>query len=282
MHQFAASPALSSRLGGKYRDDGLVVIGVHTPEFAFEKDVGNVRRGLADLDVTWPVKLDSDYATWKHFGNDGWPGFYVIDAQGRVRYHSLGEGNYAVTERLLQQLLAETKGGPVTDALTGDVGKGTEGSPDWSELRSPETYIGYRQAARLAASQRVKPDASFDYQPSPALGANEWSFGGRWTVAGEFARADAHSARIRYRFQARDLHLVLGARPDGKPARFHVTLDGLPPGADHGVDVDINGFGSVTGDRLYQLVRQSNGVRARTFEIEFLDPGAHAYSFTFG
>lgn len=266
----------------KYKDDGLVVVGVHTPEFAFEKDVDKVRRALANLDVTWPVKLDSDYGTWKNFDNDGWPGFYFIDANGRVRHHRLGEGDYAASERLLQQLLAEAKGVSIAARLTGDVGTGIEASPDWNDLRSPETYVGYRQADRLAAPQRVRTDASAVYAPPPALGTNEWSFAGKWTVGAESARADAPSARIRYRFQARDLHLVLGARSDGKPARFRITLDGLPPGADHGVDVDANGIGSVTTDRLYQMVRQSAAVRDRSFEIEFLDPGARAYAFTFG
>jgi thiol-disulfide isomerase/thioredoxin len=266
----------------KYKDDGLVVVGVHTPEFAFEKDVGNVRRAAAGLGVNWPVKLDSDYATWKKFGNDGWPGFYFIDANGRVRHHRLGEGDYAASERLLQELLAEANGKPVNAALTGDIGKGIEASPDWAGLGSPETYVGYRQAARLAAPQRLKSDTSAQYDAPASIGPNQWNLAGRWTVGGESARADAASARIRYRFQARDLHLVLGARADGKPARFRVTLDGLPPAGDHGVDVDANGMGSVTSDRLYQLVRQSAGARARTFEIEFLDPGVRAYAFTFG
>lgn len=266
----------------KYKDDGLVVVGVHTPEFAFEKEVGKVRRAVADLGVTWPVKLDSDYATWKRFGNDGWPGFYFVDAKGRVRHHRLGEGDYAASERLLQQLLAEAKGAPVDAKLTGDIGRGIEAAPDWDDLRSPETYVGYRQADRLAAPQHLKADASLAYIPPASLSANEWSLGGKWTVGDESARADAPSAKIRYRFQARDLHMVLGARADGKPARFRVTLDGLPPGGDHGVDIDANGVGSVTGDRLYQLVRQSAAPKARTFEIEFLDPGARAYVFTFG
>lgn len=266
----------------KYEDDGLVVVGVHTPEFAFEKDVGNVRRAVAELGVSWPVKLDSDYATWQKFGNDGWPGFYFIDAKGRVRSHRLGEGDYAASERLLQELLAEANGRPIHAPLTGDIGKGIEASPDWAELRSGETYVGYRQAQNLAAPQRFKSDSSAQYDAPASIGPNQWNLAGRWTVGGEYARADAASARIRYRFQARDLHLVLGARADGKPARFRVTLDGQPPAGDHGVDVDANGMGVVTSDRLYQLVRQSAGVKARTFEIEFLDPGVRAYAFTFG
>jgi thiol-disulfide isomerase/thioredoxin len=266
----------------KYKNDGLVVIGVHTPEFAFEKNPDNVRRALADLGVTWPVKLDSDYATWKKFGNDGWPGFYFIDAKGHVRHHSLGEGDYAASEQLLQKLLSEAKTRPVTAALTAERGKGIEAAPDWDALGSPETYVGYRQAERLGAPQRLKRDTAFAYAPPSSLALNEWSLGGQWTVGGEFARAGAASAKIRYRFLARDLHMVLGTRSDGKPARFRVTLDGNPPGADHGVDVDANGFGSVTSDRLYQLVRQSAAVRARTFEIEFLEPGVRAYVFTFG
>jgi len=266
----------------KYKDDGLIVIGVHTPEFAFEKDGDKVRRAVAELGVTWPVKLDSDHATWRLFGNDGWPGFYFIDAKGQVRHHRLGEGDYAASERLLQQLLAEAKAAPINEKLTGDIGKGIEAAPDWDQLRSPETYVGYRQADRLAAPQRLKRDAPLTYSLPSSVPANQWGLGGAWTVGAESARADAASAKIRYRFEARDLHMVLGARGDGTPARFRVTLDGLPPGTDHGVDTDANGMGTVTKDRLYQLVRQSAAVRARTFEIEFLDPGARAYVFTFG
>jgi thiol-disulfide isomerase/thioredoxin len=266
----------------KYEKDGLVVIGVHTPEFAFEKDQAKVGRAVDELGVGYPVKFDSDFETWRTFGNDGWPGFYFIDARGRVRHHRLGEGGYDASERLLQQLLAEARGRPVAAKLTGDIGTGIEAAPDWDNLRTPETYIGYRQADNLAAPQRLRRDTSHIYEPPAAVGPNEWSLAGRWTVSGEAARTDAASAKIRYRFQARDLHMVLGGRPDGKPVRFRVTLDGRPPAANHGVDVDAAGVGSITDDRLYQLVRQSAGVRARTFEIEFLDPGARAYVFTFG
>ncbi|MGN6691662.1 MAG: redoxin family protein [Sphingopyxis sp.] len=266
----------------KYGKDGLVVIGVHTPEFAFEKTPANVRRALTELGVDWPVVLDSDYATWRKFGNDGWPGFYFIDANGRVRHHKLGEGGYDASERLLQELLSEANGRPVTAAPTREIGRGIEAAPDWDDLASPETYVGYRQAERVAAPQHLRRNASFAYAAplSPAL--NEWGFGGRWTVGDEFARVDAPSATIDFRFRARDLHLVLGARADGKPVRFRITLDGAPPGEDHGVDTDAKGFGEVTGDRLYQLVRQSSDVKTRTFRIEFLDEGARAYVFTFG
>lgn len=266
----------------KYKDSGLVVVGVHTPEFSFEKDIGKVRRAAANLDVSWPIKLDSDYATWKRFGNNGWPGFYFIDAQGVVRHHRLGEGDYANSERLLQKLLSEVKGSPVTGPLTGDLGSGIEAAPDWESLRSRETYLGYRRADGLAVPQKLQPDVSFDYKPAGPISTNEWDLVGMWTVGGEAARADAGAATIRYRFQARDLHLVLGARRDGKPVRFRVTVDGLAPQADHGADTDANGIGIVTSDRLYQLVRQSGAVKARTFEIEFLYPGARAYAFTFG
>jgi len=266
----------------KYGKDGLLVVGVHTPEFAFEKDPANVRRALTDLGVDWPVMLDSDYATWQKFGNDGWPGFYFIDAKGRVRNHKLGEGGYEASERLLQQLLSEAKGQPVTAPLTRDIGRGIEAAPDWDDLSSPETYVGYLKADRLAAPQRFRRNGSFAYTAPVSIDPDEWGFGGQWTVGGEYARADAPSATIDYRFQARDLHLVLGARTDGKPARFRVTLDGLPPGADHGVDIDANGFGQVTGDRLYQLIRQSGRISPRKFRIEFLDDGARAYVFTFG
>ncbi|NIJ64208.1 thiol-disulfide isomerase/thioredoxin [Sphingomonas leidyi] len=266
----------------KYKDDGLVVIGVHTPEFGFEKDVAKVRRAVAELGISYPVKLDSAYATWTRFGNDGWPGFYIIDARRRIRDHHIGEGGYEASERLIQQLLSERNGAPVKAGLTGDLGTGIEASPDWASLGSPETYIGYRQAHRLAAPQRIEADGSKHYEPSAAIASNEWNFIGNWTVGAESARTDAPSAGIRYRFRARDLHMVLGARADGKPVRFRVTLDGRPPAADHGVDVDAEGFGRVTEDRLYQLVRQSASVRDATFEIRFLDAGARAYTFTFG
>jgi thiol-disulfide isomerase/thioredoxin len=266
----------------KYRERGLVVIGVHAPEFGFERDAGNVRRATAMNRVNYPVALDGDLAIWRAFGNEGWPGFYFIDAGGRIRRHTVGEGGYAGAERLIQRLLGEIDGAAADQAIAEVSGEGAQAAPDWGDLRSPETYIGYDQARMFASPGGVKKDVSNSYAPPPALSLNQWSLVGDWTAGGEFATLDAPPGGIRYRFHARDLHLVLAAAADGRPIRFRVTIDGAAPGADRGSDVDAEGWGTLREDRLYQLVRQSGPVRDRTFEIEFSERGARAYAFTFG
>jgi cytochrome c biogenesis protein CcdA/thiol-disulfide isomerase/thioredoxin len=266
----------------RYGDDGLVVVGVHTPEFGFERDTGNVKRALANLNIRYPVAIDNDYGIWRAFGNQYWPAFYIVDAQGRVRFHHFGEGGYREAEDAIRQLLADNgKTTPAHDAQTVQA-NGAQAAADPANIGSEETYVGYKQAQGFASPQRVRPDAVEDYSLPTQLSLNDWALAGKWNVGGEAAVVAAPKARIAYRFHARDLHLVLGPSADGKPVRFRVTVDGAAPGASHGADVAADGSGVVTSARLYQLVRQSGAVEDRTFEIEFLDPGAQAYSFTFG
>lgn len=266
----------------KYRDQGLVVVGVHTPEFAFEKDIDNVRQASAALGVGYPVTLDSDYGIWRAFDNDAWPGFYFIGADGRVRHHVLGEGGYDQSERLIQQLLSEAHGAPIDGGVTAVRGEGPQAAADWNDLRSPETYVGYGHARTVAPPGGAKDDAFGRYRSVSGLPLNRWSLVGDWKIGREFATLQKTSGAIAYRFHARDLHFVLGPGDQSRPIRFRVTIDGAPPGADHGVDLDAEGRGSVVQPRMYQLIRQSRPVVDRTFEIEFLDPGVRAYVFTFG
>lgn len=266
----------------KYKDQGLVVIGVHTPEFAFEKDPANVRQAVKTLEVDFPVTLDSDRRTWRAFDNNAWPAFYFVDADGRVRHQAIGEGNYDQSERVIQKLLREAgKAGVPTD-IAAVAGFGPEALADFDDLGSGETYVGYAQANSFASPGGLKPDRRRVYLPSPRLALNTWSLTGDWTVGKEFATADAASGRITHRFHARDLHMVLGPAADGRPVRFRVRIDGVAPGADHGADTDAQGMGVIQAPRMYQLVRQAQPVADRTFEIEFLDPGVRAYVFTFG
>ncbi|WPN59074.1 cytochrome c biogenesis protein DipZ [Pseudomonas sp. P9_31] len=266
----------------KYRDQGLVVIGVHAPEFAFERDVGNVTSAMKGLGITYPVAIDNDYRIWRAFNNQYWPAHYFADAQGRIRYHHFGEGEYAESERVIQQLLREAGAVKVADGLINANAQGVQLAPDMNEVQSPETYVGYRRAEHFAPEAGLVPDKVAVYSPPSQLTLNDWSLDGQWTVGPERAVSSAPASRIVYRFHARDLHLVLGPGADGKPVRFKVLIDGKPPGDAHGIDVAPDGSGSVTEQRLYQLVRQTAGVTERTFSIEFLDPGVSAYAFTFG
>jgi cytochrome c biogenesis protein CcdA/thiol-disulfide isomerase/thioredoxin len=266
----------------RYQKDGLVVIGVHTPEFAFEHDPSNVKRALGDLGIHYPVAIDNHYAIWQAFGNEYWPAFYIVDAQGRIRYHHFGEGGYDEAEKVVQQLIAE-KGQPVQARDLPPIhGAGALAAADEADIGSGETYVGYTQARGFASPEDIRPDAVATYSVPSKLRLNSWAFGGQWKVGGEFAVPSEAHGRITYRFHARDLHLVLGPDADGKPVRFRVTIDGAAPGDSHGADVAPDGSGTVTAPRLYQLVRQTGDVRDRTFTIEFLDPGVRAYSFTFG
>ena len=265
----------------KYRDQGLVVIGVHAPEFAFERDVNNVTKAMKDLGIHYPVAIDNEFKIWRAFNNEYWPAHYFADAQGRIRYHHFGEGEYAESERVIQQLLREA-GGKVSDGLIEAKADGVQMAPDSSEVQSPETYVGYQRAEHFVPQTALVPDKVATYNPPAQLALNDWSLSGQWHVGSERATASATDSRIVYRFHARDLHLVLGPGADGKPVRFKVLIDGKTPGDDHGMDVAPDGSGTVTEQRLYQLVRQSGGVQDRTFSIEFLDPGASAYAFTFG
>jgi len=266
----------------KYRDQGLVVIGVHAPEFAFERDVGNVSKAMKELGINYPVAIDNDYKIWRAFNNEYWPAHYFADAQGRIRYHHFGEGDYAGSERVIQQLLREAGAKTVVDGLINADAQGVQQAPDMNQVLSPETYVGYQRAEHFVPETGLVPDKVATYNPPANLTLNDWSLGGQWAVGAERATASAPASRIVYRFHARDLHLVLGPGADGKPVRFKVSIDGQAPGAAHGVDVAADGSGRVTEQRLYQLVRQTDAVKDRTFTIEFLDPGVSAYAFTFG
>ncbi len=272
----------------KYRDRGLVVIGVHTPEFAFEKDAANVRKAAASLGVHYPVVADNDFAIWRAFGNEAWPALYFIGADGRIRHQALGEGDYDQSERLIQQLLSEAHSSEAGDATVAmdvaDVsGEGAQAEADENNLRSGESYIGYAQARGFTSPGGVWQDAPNLYRAALVLPLNRWSLAGVWTIGSEFATLnDTSGGSIKFRFHARDLHLVLGAGVQGRPIRFRIKIDGLPPGPSHGSDVDADGWGSVQEDRLYQLVRQGGTIADRTFEIEFFEAGVHAYAFTFG
>jgi len=264
----------------KYRDQGLVVIGVHTPEFAFEKSEANVRRNVERLGVTYPVAMDNDFAIWRAFSNNYWPAHYFIDAQGRIRHHHFGEGDYEGSERVIQQLLKEA--GARVDASTVQVTTaGAEMAADFDQVGSPETYVGYARAENFRSPGGLARDRVKTYSPGP-LTLNGWSLAGDWRVTREHADLQAAGGRVAFRFKGRDLHLVMGSGRSGATPRFRVRIDGQVPGADAGVDIDARGMGRIDGERLYQLVRQSGPVRERTFEIEFLDPGVQVFAFTFG
>ena len=265
----------------KYKDQGLVVIGVHTPEFAFEKNVGNVRTAVADLKIGYPVAIDNNYAIWRAFNNEYWPAHYFIDATGRIRHHHFGEGDYDGSERVIQQLLAEAGRAMVSTALVAVNAAGVEAAPSPTEAQSPETYIGYDRAEHFVSPGGAVRDRRHVYTAgTPRL--NEWGLTGDWTIRDEHAALNAADGRIVYTFHARDLHLVLGPAADGRPVRFRLTIDGAAPGSSRGVDVDADGQGVVTSQRLYQLIRQNGSITDHTFEIRFLDPGVQAYAFTFG
>ena len=266
----------------KYKDSGFVVLGVHTPEFPFEKDESNVRKAVHDLGILYPVAMDNDYSIWQSFNNQYWPAHYFIDATGRIRYHQFGEGNYDQSEAWIRSLLEEADHQPISATPTSVAATGTEAAPDSNDVQSPETYIGYDRAANFASPGGFKQDTPQEYGAPATLTLNQWALAGKWKDEEQIATLLSPTGSIVYRFHARDLHLVLGPSKDGKPIRFRVTIDGKAPGADHGMDTDANGYGTVTENRLYQLIRQQNGVQDRTFRIEFLGPGVRAYSFTFG
>jgi cytochrome c biogenesis protein CcdA/thiol-disulfide isomerase/thioredoxin len=265
----------------RYEDDGLVVIGVHAPEFAFERDFANVKKAVADLGIKYPVALDNGWNLWRALGNNYWPAHYFIDAQGRVRYHHFGEGGYDESERIIRQLLTEAGHPPATRMASASATDAVEMRAS-GQVRSPETYIGYARADNFVSPDGQARDSAKAYSIPERLKLNDWALGGRWSVGPQAATSLAPGGKIAFRFQARDLHLVLGPAEGGKPVRFKVTIDGHAPGADAGADIRPDGSGMVTGERLYQLVRQQGDVKELTFEITFLDPGVRAFSFTFG
>ncbi|MGV8920000.1 MAG: cytochrome c biogenesis protein DipZ [Pseudomonas sp.] len=266
----------------KYHDQGLVVIGVHAPEFAFERDVKNVQKAVHDLGINYPVALDNDYAIWRGFNNQYWPAHYFIDAKGQIRHHHFGEGEYAESEKVIQQLLTEAGNTNVSKDVVTANAQGVMQSADNAEMNSPETYLGYDRAENFASPGDQVSDKSHAYQPPKQPELNQWGLDGKWTAKPEQVTLDQAHGRIVYRFHARDLHLVLGPTADGKPVHFKVSIDGAAPGDSHGSDIAADGSGMVTEQRLYQLVRQAGPVTDHTFTIEFMDPGVQAYAFTFG
>jgi thiol-disulfide isomerase/thioredoxin len=251
----------------RYKDHGLVVVGPHAPEFPFERDLVNVREAARDMRVEYPIAIDNDYAIWSAFSNRYWPALYFVDAEGEIRHHHFGEGEYESSERVLQRLLTEAGAPDVGSELVPVVGEGIEAEADWGAIRSPETYVGVGAPRYLMAE---------------ALRLNDWALSGAWNVAHQAAMLVEGEGRIAYRFHARDLHLVMGPAERGMSVPFRVLLDGQAPDGDHGVDVDEDGSGKVTQQRLHQLIRQRGSVRERTFEIAFAAPGVEAYAFTFG
>ena len=266
----------------KYRDFGLTVIGVHTPEFGFERDVDNVVARSRDFGVEYPIAIDSDYQVWQAFDNHFWPALYIADAEGRIRYHHFGEGEYPMAEMVVQQLLLDAGAKGVDPDLVSVEPQGFEVAADWRTLRTPETYVGYGRSAGFASPESARFNVPHAYPRPERLGLNEWAPSGDWTLAQHAAVSNGASARIAFRFQARDVNLVMGPAARGMSVPFRVLLDGAAPGGAHGFDVDDQGNGTLADQRLYQLIRQPGLVRERLVEIEFLDAGAEAYCFTFG
>jgi thiol-disulfide isomerase/thioredoxin len=264
----------------KYKSSGLVVIGVHAPEFTFERNLDSVRRATAEMNVGYPVAVDNDYAIWRAFSNQYWPALYLVDAKGSVRHHQFGEGEYAETERMIQRLLADAGAREVSRQLTTPDGRGIEAAADWTELQSPENYVGYERTEHFASPGGIMPDQSRTYALPTALALNHWALAGDWTVRKQPIILNQPNGRIACRFHGRDLHLVMG--PPTGAVRFRVQLNGQAPGASRGGDVDEHGNGVAREQRLYQLIRQQKPIVDRLFEIEYLDKGVEAFAFTFG
>jgi cytochrome c biogenesis protein CcdA/thiol-disulfide isomerase/thioredoxin len=265
----------------KYRDHGLVVIGVHAPEFAFERNVDNVKNAIATLKIGYPVAIDNEYKIWRSFENKYWPAHYFIDGNGNVRHHHFGEGEYAQSEHILQKMLIDAGNKNVPTRIVAVNASGAEAASDKADVNSPETYIGYDRSERFISPGGVVENESHAYAAGE-LRLNEWSLTGKWTIGNERAKLDERDGSIIYRFHARDLHLVLGTSMEGSNVRFRITIDSKAPRDAHGMDTDAEGNGVVTTQRLYQLVRAPGTVVDHTFEIRFLDPGVQAYAFTFG
>lgn len=266
----------------KYKDQGLVVIGVHAPEFAFEKNLANVRWAVNDLKLSYPVAVDNSHTIWRAFGNQAWPALYFIDAQGRVRHQYFGEGAYEQSEMVIESLLREAGANVIGRESVAVQGQGLDAAADWRNLRSPENYVGYERTENFASPGGVLADKPRMYETPTRLRLNEWALSGDWTVRKDASALNKSNGRITYRFHARDLHLVMGPAVPRMAVKFRVLIDGQPPGVAHGGDVDEQGNGTVTEQRLYQLIRQSGPIADRQFEIEFFGPGAEAFAFTFG
>jgi thiol-disulfide isomerase/thioredoxin len=266
----------------KYEENGLVTVGVHTPEFPFERDVDNVRAAAKDMRVEYPIALDSDYAIWEAFSNQYWPAVYIADANGRIRHHHFGEGGYEECERIIQRLLGDVGGDGISDDLVLVPDDGFEAQADWSTLESPETYLGYGQTQHFASPGGAGRNEPRTYIAPDRLSLNQWALSGDWTVERGACALNRADGRIAFRFHARDVHLVMGPPARGTSVPFTVLVDGEPPGDAHGLDVDEQGHGTLSEQRLHQLIRERGSIRDRTFEITFLAAGVEAYCFTFG
>jgi len=266
----------------RYRDDGLTMLGVHTPEFSFEHDHGNIETALKQMNVTWPIAIDDDYEVWRAFANHYWPALYFIDTQGRIRHHHFGEGEYESSELAIQQLLTEAGSSGIEPGLVAPHALGAEVQADWDTLGSGETYLAYGQATGFASAHGIVPDVRQVYVLPESLARNEWALTGAWTISSEASTSDEPGGRIAYRFTARDVNLVMGPQTSGSVVPFRVTLDGDAPGGASGVDVQADGSGVLIEQRMYQLIRQPGPIVDRLFEVEFLDAGAQALCFTFG
>jgi thiol-disulfide isomerase/thioredoxin len=265
----------------KYKDAGLVVIGVHAPEFGFERDPANVKNAVSDLNVTYPIPIDSNHSIWTSFRNEYWPADYFIDGKGRIRHHHFGEGEYERSERVIKTLLRENGAAGLDESIVHITAGGPEAPPS-NSVQSPETYVGYARAKNFASPERMASDSRSNYRPPAKPALNQWGLGGSWNVGAERGTLQSAPGKIVFRFHARDLHMVLGPAKNRKPVRFKITLNGVVPGDDHGSDSAADGTGEVRQSRMYQLVRQKGPIEDVTFEIEFLDPGIEAFSFTFG
>ena len=265
----------------KYRQE-LVVIGVHTPEFPFEHNVENVRRAVQQMRIEYPIVIDNDHSIWRAFRNQYWPALYFLDGRGRVRQHHFGEGEYERSELAIQRLLSESGAAGIGNGIVSVAGSGLEAAADWTNLRSPETYIGYQRTQNFVSRGAAALDQRREYAAPARLGLNQWFLAGEWTMGAQATALNKPGGQIVYRFHARDVHLVMGPSRTGSSIRFLVTIDGQPPGASHGLDVDAGGNGTAVEQRLYQLIRQPTSIVDRTFGIEFLDAGVEAFAFTFG
>lgn len=266
----------------KYKSQGLVVIGVHTPEFSFEKNADNVRRAIDDMKIGFPVAMDNNYAIWNGFDNQYWPALYFADAKGRVRHRQFGEGNYDDSEKFIQKLLVEAGAGNVNKDLSPVNASGVEAAADLSTLGSPENYLGYERTLDFMSPEGPVADRRHQYTVPSQLRLNEWALSGLWTMGRESDVVNEANGKLVYRFHARDVNLIMGAAKPGNPLRFRVLIDGKAPGNAHGIDTDQEGYGTVTEQRMYQLIRQPAPITDREFTIEFMDPGAEVFDFTFG
>jgi thiol-disulfide isomerase/thioredoxin len=265
----------------KYRAAGLVVIGVHTPEFGFEKDSTNVKAAVLGLNVIYPIPIDSNYSIWTSFHNEYWPADYLIDGKGRIRYHHFGEGEYDKSERVIQALLKENGATGLDESLVHITAEGPEAPPS-DDVRSPETYAGYARTENFASPERMARDSRRVYSPPARPELNQWGLSGPWNVGARYATLESALGKIVFRFHSRDVHMVLGPSKNGTAVRFTIKVNGAAPGNNHGSDSAADGTGVIRQPRMYQLIRQTGSIQDATFEIEFLDPGVEAFSFTFG